>query len=118
MVQYITYKKKKYPIKLGQYSLRRFEEEQNAKLADLETNIRLYEPLLFYCLKQGARYENQSLDLEMEDMPDVLDECMVDFSIAFSKFFETDIPEDIRQQMEKLAEGGGQQTGTGSRAKR
>lgn len=120
MVQYIKYNKKKYPILLGNYSLAVFQQEQGAVLSDLKENVRLYEPLLFYALKQGAKFEHQELDLTEDDMVFVLDQCLVQFIQSFPKFFPEQIPEELQQQLGKLEEEGGtkKRTGTKSAAKR
>ena len=124
-VQYLKYRDKEYPIKLGHHSMRRFQDEHNAKLEDARENIGLYEHLLFYALKQGARVERQELDLEFDDMVDVLDDCQLAFMNAIPKFFPDDIPDDIKEEIEKLSElqeGEGKQktkkqTGTKSKDK-
>lgn len=123
-VQFLKYKNKEYPIKLGHHSMRRFQEEQNASLEDAKENSVLYEHLLFFALKQGARVEKTDLDLEFDDMIDVLDDCQLEFISAIPKFFPEDIPEDIKKEiadLEKLqVEEGKQtkkQTGTKSKVK-
>lgn len=100
MVQYLKYRGKEYPIKLGNYSLRRFQEENGVDLSNAKEDESLYEPLLFFALKQGARYEKQELDLVREDMIDVLDDCMMEFIQAIPKFFIDSIPEELREQFE------------------
>ena len=126
MVQYLKYRGKEYPIKLGNYSLRRFQQEHGVDLKDAKEDESLYESLLFFALKQGARYEKQELDLEMEDMVDMLDDCMMDFVASIPKFFIDSIPEELREEIEKeLAKLGvgeatkkeKQPTGTGSKRK-
>ena len=110
-VQYLQYYDKKYPIKLGHYSLRLFQQEHNASLAEAQEDMVLFQHLLFLALKQGARIEKQDLDLVMEDMVDMLDECMIDFAMAIPKFFPTkgDIPEELKEELEKLQEAGGKE---------
>jgi hypothetical protein len=123
--QFINYRGKEYPIKLGHYSMRRFaEEHEGATLQDAKENAVLYEHLIFYALKNGARAERHELDLTFEDMVDVLDDCMLSFLAAIPKFFPDDIPEEIKEEISKLTEEGGketkkssQSTGTGSKDK-
>lgn len=95
MVQFITYKKKKYPIKVGYYALKHASQElrkdtQSADL-DMETlmsgNMENYEPLLYHALVMGARLESKELTLAREDMEFVLDECLFEFIEILPTFF-------------------------------
>jgi len=118
-VQFLTYYDKKYPIKLGHYSLRLFQQEHNASIAEAQEDMRLFQHLLFLALNQGARIEKQELDLELEDMVDMLDECMIDFALAIPKFYPSkeDIPEELKDELAKLQEEGGTQTDTSTTTK-
>jgi len=123
-VQYLQYYDKKYPIKLGHYSLRLFQQEHNASLAEAQEDMVLFQHLLFLALKQGARVEKQDLDLVLDDMVDMLDECMIDFAMTIPQFFPSkeDIPEELKEELAKLQAEGGKQmeksTTTKSRPKR
>lgn len=105
--------------------MRRFQDEHNVTLEDAKENSELYEHLLFYALKQGARVMRQELDLEFEDMIDVLDDCQMEFIGAIPKFFPGDIPDEIKKEiaeLSKLQEEEGKpktkkQTGTKSKPK-
>jgi len=125
-VQFLKYREKEYPIKLGNYSLRRFQKEHGVELANIKDDESLYEPLLFFALKQGARYEKKPLDLEEADMIDMLDDCMMDFVKSIPEFFVDSIPEELQEEFKKelakLQEAGGKekevkQTGTKSKRK-
>lgn len=111
-VQFLTYRGKKYPIKLGQYSMQRFQEEHDAQIEDLDQNTALFEPLVFFALKQGARVEKQELDLTEEDMVDFLDDCMMDFVDKIPKFFPGVDPEEFAVKIKEV--GGKKRTGTKS----
>lgn len=99
-IEFITFNKKKYPVKLGIYSLMILQNRDGISLEDINTNPEVYEPVLFMALQQGAKMEKQELDLELEDMPLVLDECFIEFTSLFPKFF----PEEM---LGKLMEDGG-----------
>lgn len=120
MVQYIKYNEKEYPIKLGLHTAQRFQEKHDAEMAEVFNNCDLREDLLFYMLQQGARINRTELDLKEEDMADVLDECLTEFLEAFLKFFEDNIPEDMKKELGKIKGGGGKKKSTtsGSQAKR
>ncbi len=111
-VQFLTYRGKKYPIKLGQYSMQRFQEEHGAQMEDLDENTALFEPLIFFALKQGARVEKQELDLTEEDMVDFLDDCMMDFVDKIPKFFPDADPKEFAVKIKEV--GGKKRTGTKS----
>jgi len=99
-VEFITYNEKKYPIKLGIYSLMLLQNREGISLDDINSNPELYAPILFMALQQGAQLTKETLDLVEDDMNLVLDECFVEFSTILPKFF----PEDM---LEKLMEDGG-----------
>jgi len=86
-VEYIKYKNKKYPVKLGYYALMMLQKEHGVSMEGIEGNIALYEPLLFYSLEQGAKATKQELTLTRDDMIDVLDDCFFQFIELIPKFF-------------------------------
>lgn len=87
MVEFITYQKKKYPIKIGYYVLKMLKVETKKNLEDIGGDIEIYETLLFYALKQGAKIEGVDFNFTKEDMEQVLDECFFDFVELIPKFF-------------------------------
>lgn len=99
-VEFIEYNGKKYPIKLGIYSLMVLQKKEGISLEDIESDPELYEPILFMALQQGAQITKQELDLNREDMNIVLIECFVEFNLILPKFF----PEEM---LGKLTEVGG-----------
>jgi len=86
-----------YPVKYGFNALRLFTQEAGLELKDLETlgeNIKLDHAIILVWagLKDGARAEKQSFDLEIEDVADMMDEdptllnqCMELFVASFIK---------------------------------
>ncbi len=86
-VEHITYKKKRLPVKLGYYALKMMQKEHDAGLEQIQNDISLYEPLLFYTLKQGFKAEGKEFSFKMEDMEEVLEECLFEFIALIPKFF-------------------------------
>ncbi len=88
MVKYISYKGKKYPIRIGYKALkgvnaaigRDFEQKEQG--FDYEGA----EELLFHGLKQGCEFAGKEFDLKREEMEDVLEESLNDFIQAFTAF--------------------------------
>jgi len=99
-VEFITYNEKRYPIKLGIYSLMVLQNREGISLDNINSNPELYAPILFMALQQGAQITKETLDLVEDDMNLVLDECFVEFTTILPKFF----PEEM---LEKLMEDGG-----------
>ena len=101
-VEHITYNGEKLPVKLGYYSLMMLQKEHGVAMEQLEGDLSLYQPLLFYALKQGHKATGKEFTFKMEDMGDILDDCFFEFVGVIPKFF----PEDVV----KMAEVGGQKT--------
>lgn len=99
-VEFIEYNGKKYPIKLGIYSLMLLQKREGISLDDINSNPELYAPILFMALQQGSQITKEPLDLLEDEMTAVLDDCFVEFTTLLPKFF----PEEM---MEKLMEDGG-----------
>jgi len=99
-VEYINFNGKKYPIKLGIFSLQELAQAENIDLQELDKNISNYRHILFAALEMGARITKKPLTLKKEEMGAVLDECFIEFNIIFPKFF----PEE---EMAKMMEVGG-----------
>lgn len=104
MVEYITYQGEKLPIKLGYYVLKMLQEEHSANMEALGTDLTLYEPLLFYSLKQGHKVEKKEFKYQMEDMVDILDDCFFDFVELIPKFFPVELEK-------KMVAGAGKRKG-------
>jgi len=92
MTEFIKYKDKDYPVKMGYYALKHTSREMKAKNKDeltmdnlSDSDIETLEPMLFYSLKMGAHLENETLDLKREDMEFMLDEVMNEFVAIISK---------------------------------
>jgi hypothetical protein len=89
-VAYLKYNNEKLPVKVGYYALKMMQKEHGANIEAVEGDLSLYEPLLFYALKQGHKLENKELTYKMEDMVDILDDCFFDFVKMLPEFFPTE----------------------------
>jgi hypothetical protein len=87
MIQYITYKGNKYPLRVSYYAIKRFELESGKKLSQLDDNFANLEILLWYSLEAGAKATNTVLHLNREDCEFILDESMTEFSNAIQDSF-------------------------------
>ena len=90
-VEFITYQEKKLPVKLGYYSLKMMQSEHGVSMDGIEGDLTVYEPLLYYALKQGHKVEKREFPFEMDDMVDRLDDCFFDFIALIPKFFPVDV---------------------------
>lgn len=94
MVEYITYKGKKYAFRVSYYALKKTVDELKEKGIDSSMNnilngdLSVYEPLLYYSLVSGAKAVGKELDLKREDIVDVLDECFLEFTQKLPRFFQ------------------------------
>lgn len=90
MVEYITYKGKKYPIRINMYVDMKLAEE-GIDLGKIDPNagkIENYKKLmavLYYGMQAGAHFEDTPFDLERDDMVWVLDACGEDLVRIMSK---------------------------------
>jgi len=86
-VQYITYQNEKWPIRVSYYCVKKFQQETGKGIEEIENDISLLEPLLWYSLIAGHQAEKRHMTLKREDMEFILDESMSEFSEAMMAFF-------------------------------
>lgn len=94
--EFITYKGKKYPVKLGYHALKCLQKEHGATMETIQGDMSLYEPLLFYSLESGHKLAKKEMPFKMEDMEEILEDCMYQFILLIPKFF----PSDLEKMME------------------
>lgn len=89
MIEYITYKNNKYPIRISYRAMRGFEEETGLSFDDMQEENKLehYEPLLYHSMLAGAKATETEMVVERGDIIDVLDECFLEFIELIPKFF-------------------------------
>jgi len=89
MVEFLTYKEVKYPVRISYYALKMFKKETDKELENIISNndIELLEPLLFYALEAGAKACDKENKVKREDVQWMLDEIWQDFITVIAKFF-------------------------------
>jgi hypothetical protein len=99
LIKYIEYEGKKYPVRVGYYALRMFQEETGKTISELkQEDLKDYETLLFYSMKQGHKKRGLEFTFKQEDMIDVLDECFFQFVEMIPLFF----PSGTQQEAKNL----------------
>jgi hypothetical protein len=96
MIRTISYKGKKYPVRIGYKALkgvngelgREFRQEEG-KAFDFEGA----ESLLFHSIKAGCQFSDVDFDLKREEMEDVLEESLQEFIAMFTAFSQ-----DVQKQ--------------------
>lgn len=98
MIEFITYKEKKHPIRVGYRALKRLKAEHGKDLESLgqeDDAFETYEPLLFYAMESGAKATGVPFKFVLTDMEDVLDECFFEFISLVPKFFPKSMAQDL-----------------------
>lgn len=96
-VEYLEIRDKLYPVKVGYYAIKKLQKIHKAKMTEIEENIELYEPLLFYSLEKGCKMEEVENPFKLKDMEDVLEEVWIPFSILITQAFNVDLEEKIQE---------------------
>lgn len=89
IVQYISYRDEKWPVRISYYALKKFQEETGKDIDELDRDLTLLEPLLWYALIAGHQAEKKPMTLKREDMEFILDESLDEFNLAMISFFPT-----------------------------
>lgn len=87
LIQYITYKGERWPIRISYYAIKKFQEDTKRDIADIDKDISLLEVLLWYGLVAGHSADGKELTLKREDMEFILDESMNEFNDVIMSFF-------------------------------
>lgn len=89
MIEYIEYKKEKYPVRLSYRVFKGMKKDIGEvdfkKLQSLDSEV--IETMLWYGLQSGCKHEGVELPFTKEDMEDILDECFFAFIKLIPKFF-------------------------------
>lgn len=86
MVEFITYQKEKYPIRISYYVLEMVSKERGLKLEEIDNNVEAQKDILWFALVAGHRMAKKELTLQREDCIWILDECYIEFQKALFKF--------------------------------
>ncbi len=96
-VEYIKWKNKKYPIKIGYNAIVKLQQEYGASMDAIQGDLSLYKPLVFYSLEIGHEIQKKELTLTMDDMKWLLEDCFWDVVGLIPKFF----PDEMSKMMEE-----------------
>lgn len=96
IVQYITYKGEKWPIRISYYSIKKFQDETKRDISEIDKDISLLEVLLWFGLIAGHTAEGKPMTLRRDEMEFILDESMNEFNEIILTFFPlpSDLPKD------------------------
>lgn len=88
MVENLVYKGKKYPIRVSYYALSMTQKETGKTISKIDdSDLDVYQTLVFHALVQGHKITQKELILTKEDMVDFLDAVFFDFIEILPKFF-------------------------------
>lgn len=90
MVEFITFKKEKYPIRLSYRAIKALKAHDGFDVVAFskgDFDFGILEVLLWQGLVSGHKSEEKELTLSQDQMEDVLDECWTDFIKLIPKFF-------------------------------
>jgi hypothetical protein len=109
MIEFINYKKKKYPVRISYRALQGFKKDTGKSFDEMgdDADLEYYESLLFHSLVSGAKANDLELELTQKDMEDVLDECFMEFIGLIPKFFPEGPKEATPNRRERRAGGKG-----------
>lgn len=84
----ITYKGKKYPIRISYRAMKGANHELGRDYRHQEgnTDYEGMEALCYHAMKEGARKTGSEFDLKREEIEDVLDESLNEFIQSFVAF--------------------------------
>jgi len=99
MVQHITYKGEKWPIRISYFAIKKFQEETGKEISEIDSNISYLETLLWYGFVAGHNAVNKELILKREEMEFILDESMNEFNEVILSSFP--LPGDIKDNENK-----------------
>ena len=82
MVEYITYKGLKYPVRISFSALKHLKQETGKDVSEMSftSDLQYIEILLWYGLVSGHQAESKPLELKREDVEFILDESLSEFN--------------------------------------
>jgi hypothetical protein len=88
MVEFIKYNDEELPVRVSYFAISMVKKKTGKSLSAVQDeDYDLYEALLFYALMQGHTITKKPFNFVLEDMPQILDQCFVDFLKIIPKFF-------------------------------
>lgn len=104
MIKEIDIKGKKYPVKVSFNAEKHLQKEYGISPSELEGNLEAIECYFYYSIQSGCKETGQEFDLKREDIPFILDDCLLDFMLMLPEFQEQ-MAEDIKKKRELLKKG-------------
>lgn len=102
MVEYITYKDKKYPVRLSYRVFKGMKDQFKGAAPNLDSlDPEVLETMLWYGLQSGHKAIDTPMTLTKENMEDVLDECFTEFLKIVPKFFPNAAVGNVVPDLEK-----------------
>lgn len=89
MVEYITYKGQKYPVRISYSALKHIRKELGKEVSELvgTEDVTYMEIMLWYGLVSGHKAEDKELLLDRSEVEFILDESLTEFNnILLSTF--------------------------------
>lgn len=89
-VKYLDYKGDKLPYRVSYKSISKWQEETGKSLSDLEeidSQLSLIEPLFYWAVVVGCKYDGIELKYKRDELEDVLDDNWMEFMSGIGDFF-------------------------------
>lgn len=87
MVEYITYKGEKHPVRVFYKSIMLFQKETGKTINEIATDLEALGILFYYSLQRGYELEGKVFNISKDEAFDMLDECWLEFQSVAFKFF-------------------------------
>jgi len=97
-VGYITYNKKQYPVRVSYFVLKNLKAKTGKDIEDADTDISLYEDILYLALQAGAKYTGQEIKFKEDEMEFMLDQCFWEFIRLIPQFFAKGSGSDTKKK--------------------
>jgi len=79
-MDYITFKGKKWPVRISYMALKRYQMETGKSIETLEEDLTNFEILLHFALQAGCKAMDKECPFERKDMEEILDESLQEFT--------------------------------------
>ena len=92
MIEFITYKEKKYPIRISYMAIMGLKEDTGKGMEDMGEGMdkATIESLAYHSLKSGAKAQGNEMPFKKEDIEDILEDCFMEFISLIPLFFPED----------------------------
>lgn len=87
LIDYITYKGEKLPLRISYYAIKHFQDETGKNLELIDSEMGLIEVLLWHALVSGHKADNKELKVTRDEMEFILDDSLDEFNRIILSFF-------------------------------